>query len=98
MHPWLKRKQEFKAKRHLSIHSGQVSYFQMVPLKTREGSGRPNVTQLKHETVHGRAMKRLSCGVRQTTNPSAIIDLLHDLEQRTSLPQVSGPLFTKWKL
>lgn len=98
MHDWLKRKREFKAKRDLSFHPGQVSHLQMAPPKTRDRSGRPNVTQLKYETVHGRTMKRLGCGVRQTTNSRAVIYLLCDFEESTSLPQVSGPLFTKWKL
>lgn len=98
MHDGLKRKQEFKAKRNLSFHPGQVSHLQMALPKARDRSGRPNVTQLKHERVHGRAMKRLGCGVRQTTNPRAVIYWLCDFEESTSLPQVSGPLFTKWKL
>ena len=66
--PLLKYKWEFGAERDLSINPCQVSHFQMVPLKTREGSHLSNVTQLKSETVYGVAMKSLDSGVRQMTN------------------------------
>lgn len=68
MYPLLKYNQEFGAERDLSINPCQVSHFQMVPQKTREGSPLSDVTQLKSETVYDTVMKSLDSGVRQMTN------------------------------
>lgn len=80
MRPLLGYNQQFGAERDLRINPGQLSHFQMVSLKTREGNGSSNVTQLKPETVYGRAIKSLGLGVTQTTNPCSITYLLCDFE------------------
>lgn len=67
-YPLLKYNQKFGAERDLSINPCQVSHFQMVSQKTREGSHLSDVTQLKSETVYGTVMKSLDSGVRQMTN------------------------------